>query len=256
MKGLLSVYKKELYLFFASPIFWVISFIFLGLTGYFFYSAVAYYSLLSFQAAQNPMLSGQLNMTEFVLKPLFGDISVIMLLLMPILTMRLMSEEKKAGTIELLFTYPLKDSEIIWGKYLAALTVFFLMLLGTLSYMLILAIIGKPEGGPIFTGYLGLALMGAAFIAFGLFASSLTENQIVAAVISFGALLMFWVISWIRSIVGPLTGQIFSYLSIIEHYENFAKGIIDSRDLIYYLLFISFFYFLTARFLETKHWRG
>jgi ABC-2 type transport system permease protein len=204
----------------------------------------------------NPMMARDLSVTEGVLRPLFQNISVIMLLMMPILTMRLFAEEKKSGTIELLLTYPVRDGEVLFGKYLAALTVFAGMLALTLVYPLLVAWTARLEWGPLVTGYLGLLLQGAAFIAVGILVSSLTENQIVAAVATFGTLLIFWVISWATDAAGPTFGRILTHLSLTEHFESFAKGVIETKDVIYYVNLTILSLFLTMRSLESKRWRG
>ena len=191
-----AVFKKELRLYFSSPIAYAVLTIFSLISGWFFYNVFGYYVMASMQAAMNPMMARDLSVIEGVLRPLFQNMSVIMLLMMPILTMRLFAEEKKSGTIELLLTYPVRDGEVLLGKYLAALAVFAAMLALTLAYPLIMAWVTPLEWGPLATGYLGLLLQGAAFIAIGILISSLTENQIVAAVATFGTLLIFWVIGW------------------------------------------------------------
>jgi ABC-2 type transport system permease protein len=252
----LAVYKKELRLYFSSPIAYAVLGIFALISGWFFYNVFAFYTLISMQAAMNPMMARDLSVTEGVLRPLFQNVSVIMLLMMPILTMRLFAEEKKSGTIELLLTYPVRDGEVLLGKYLAALTVFAGMLVLTFVYPLLVAWTTTLEWGPLVTGYLGLFLQGAAFIAIGILVSSLTENQIVAAVATFGTLLFFWVISWASEAAGGTLGRILSHLSITEHFDSFAKGVIDSKDVIYYLNLTILSLFLTLRSLDTKRWRG
>jgi ABC-2 type transport system permease protein len=256
MTGVFTVYRKELYRFFASPIFYVVGFIFLGLAGYFFYSAVAYYSLLSFQAGRNPFLSEQLNLTDMVLEPFFGSISIVLLLMVPLITMRLFAEEKKSGTSELLFTYPISDQGALLGKFFAGVSVLTVLLVATLPAMIILEILSSPPWPSIIGGYLGLFLMSSAFVSFGILASSLTENQIIAAAITFGALLLLWIIGWSESLAGPTLGSVLKYLSLLTHYDNFAKGILDSRDVLFYLLFIVVSLFATLRVLESRQWRG
>ena len=251
-----AVYKKEIRLYFSSPIAYAVFAIFALISGWFFYNVFAFYTLMSMQAAMNPMMARDLSVTEGVLRPLFQNISVIMLLMMPILTMRLFAEEKKSGTIELLLTYPVRDGEILFGKYLAALGIFVGMLTLTLAYPVLVAWTAQVEWGPLVTGYLGLLLQGAAFIAVGILISSLTENQIVAAVATFGTLLIFWVISWASDAAGADLGRILSHLSITEHFDSFAKGVIDTKDVIYYLNLTILSLFLTLRSLESKRWRG
>jgi ABC-2 type transport system permease protein len=252
----LAILRKELRLYFTSPIAYAVLTIFSLVAGWFFYNVFAFYTMVSMQAAMNPMMARDLSVTEGVLRPLFQNISVIMLLMMPILTMRLFAEEAKSGTIELLLTYPVRDGEVLLGKYLAALLVFVGMLALTLVYPLLVAWTTRVDGGPLLTGYLGLLLQGAAFIAVGLLISSLTENQIVAAVATFGTLLIFWVISWASDSAGGTLGRVLSHLSLTEHFDAFAKGVIDTKDLIYYLNLTILALFLTLRSLDSKRWRG
>jgi ABC-2 type transport system permease protein len=256
MRGFGSVYRRELYSLFASPIFYVVAVTFLVITGYFFYAAVATFNLISFQASQNPMMASQLSLTEMVMRPFFLDVSIVLLLISPLLTMRLFADERKTGTLELLFTYPISDHASVLAKFTAAMTSLLLLLLGTVPGVLLLGYFGNPSWAPIFCGYLGVLLIGCAFLSLGLFTSAVTQNQIVAAVLSFGALLMFWVIGWVRTLVGPTAGQVIDYLSITQHLDSFAKGVLDSRDLLYYFLFVAFFLFLTLRQIGSYRWRG
>lgn len=256
MKGFVSVYRKELYSLFALPVFYAVAFTFLVLAGYFFYSAIVYYNLLSFQASQNPMMAKQMNLMEMVLRPFFFDLSIVLLLISPLLTMRLFAEERKTGTMELLLTYPLPDRSIILAKFAAVVSAFAVILAGTLPGIFLLDYLANPAWKAILCGYLGILLLGSSFMSLGVFTSSLTQNQIVAAVLSFGALLMLWVIGWAKSYVGSTMGEVIDYLSIVKHFDTFAKGILDSRDLLYYLIFIVFFLFLTLRQMATYRWRG
>ena len=250
------IFKKELRLYFTSPIAWVILFIFLFIAGYFFYNIFAYYTLASMQSTMNPGMGRDLNVTDAVLRPLFSNMSVILLLLMPLVTMRLFAEERRSGTIELLLTYPVRDGAVLAGKYLAALGLYALMLACTLVYPAIVLYFARLKWGPLATGYLGLLLMGATFIAVGTLASSLTENQIVAAVSTFGTLLMFWVIGWSAEYVGGGWGRVLSHLSILDHFDTFARGILDTKDVIYYLNFTLVALFMTHRSLEARRWKG
>jgi len=256
MKGFFPVYRKEMYRVFASPIFYVVDFIFVALGGFFFYSMVASYSLLGFQAGRNPFMAQQLNLTEMVLEPFWGSMGIVLLLMVPLITMRLFAEEKKTGTVELLLTYPISDRGAVLGKYAAALSVVALMLAGTLPAMVVLSVLTTPPWATIFSGYLGLFLMGSAFVSLGLFASSLTRSQIIAAAASFGTLLLLWIIGWAQSLAGPALGSMLAYLSLLSHFENFSKGVLDSRDFLFYLLFVILFLFATLRVLEARHWRA
>jgi ABC-2 type transport system permease protein len=250
------IFKKEMLLYFTSPVAYVVLTIFLLIVGYFFYSIFAYFTVASMQAAMNPMMARDLNVTDGVMRPLFSNVSVILLLLMPIITMRLFAEERKSGTIELLLTYPVRDGAVLVGKFLAAFALYALMLFLTLLYPAIVAFFARLEWGPLVTAYVGLVLLGGTFLAVGLLASSLTENQIVAAIGTFGALLIFWVIGWSADYAGPVAGRLLSHLSIIDHYDSFARGVLDTRDVIYYVNFIVLALFLTLRSLEARRWNG
>ncbi len=256
MKGFWSVFRKEVYILFASPIFYALALTFLIIAGYFFYNSVAYYNLLSFQASQNPMLAEQLNLEQMVLRPFFLDLGIVLLLVSPLITMRLYAEERKTGTIELLFTYPLTDSSTLLAKFWAVLTALAVLLAGTIPGMLVLDQISGLNWALVFSGYLGVFFLGGAFLSVGIFTSSLTQNQIIAGVISFGALLMLWIIGWAKTMVGPEAAAVIGYLSITQHLDNFAKGVLDSRDIIYYVLFVTFFLFLTLRQMVSYRWKG
>ncbi|HOI93785.1 MAG TPA: ABC transporter permease subunit [Syntrophobacter fumaroxidans] len=256
MKGFWSVYRKELYSLFASPIFYVVAFIFLVISGYFFYSIVAYYNVLSYQASQNPMMARQFNILEMIFRPFFLDLSVVLLLIAPLLTMRLFAEERKAGTLELLFTYPISDWAMVLAKFKAVMSAFGIILLGTLPGVLFVSVLGSPSWKPVACAYLGVFLLGGSFISLGVFTSSLTQNQIIAAVLSFGGLLLLWVIGWLKNVVESPIGEVADYLSFAKHFDSFAKGVLDSRDLLFYILFTVFFLFLTLRQMGSYRWRG
>jgi len=256
MNGWYAVFRKEAANIFVSPIAYAVMAIFLVIAGFFFWANLSLLSLLSLKAANNPMLSQQINFTDIVVRPLIQNMSIVMLFVMPLVSMRLFSEEKKSGSIELLLTYPITDLGVLAGKFFAALVFLGVMLAGTLSFPVLLFAYGATEFGPMFTGYLGLFLMGAAFMSLGMFLSSLTENQIVAGTISFGAALMFWIISWTSSFAGEKAGYVLKQLSILEHMESFHKGILSLPDLSFFVLFTAFFLFLTARSLETCRWKG
>ena len=252
------LFKRELQSYFGSLIAYVAITMFLVIAGYFFYNLLATFSVVSFQAQTNPMLAKQyqlLNINETVVRPLFGNISIIMLLMTPLLTMRLFSEEKKTGTIELLLTYPVKDVDVVISKFLACFVVFLVMIMLTVTFPIFLMTFGEPEVMPIITGYLGLVLLGAAFVSLGMFTSSLTENQNVSASICFGVLFFFWLMSYSAAFVSAGLGRVITYLSINEHIASLAKGVVDTEDVIYYLCFTLLFLFLTLRSLESKRWR-
>jgi len=255
MKNVWSIAKREIKAYFSSPIAYVVIAVFLLLVGFFFYSAIWWFNSQSIQMAQNPYYFQQVNINQMVYAPLFHNMSIILLLMIPLLTMRLFAEEKKAGTEELLFTSPLSVGQIILGKYLAALAVLAAMLGLTGLYSLFTFAHGNPEPGQILNGYLGLFLMGAAFIGVGLFFSSLTENQIVAAILTFGALLLFWILNWASYSASGLWKDVLNYLSFFQHFDDMTRGILDTTDLVYYLSFAFFGLFLTHSVIQSRRWR-
>lgn len=256
MRGMLAIWTRELKAYFVSPIFYAVSTVFLAIMSLLFYFNMVGYLQYFMQAAQYPPMMERLNINEMILRPLFSAMSFVsVLILMPMLTMRLFAEEKKTGTIELILTSPVKDWHIILGKFLAVLSLYTIMLAMTLIYPVILALYGQPDWGPIWMGYLGLLFMGAGVLTIGLFASSLTENQIVAAVICFGTALMLWLFDSAADLIGGRWRDVLAYLSVLQHYENFSKGVLDSTDVLFYLSFICFGLFITVRSLESTRWR-
>ncbi len=251
-----NVFKKELKSYFVSPVAYIVILIFNLISGFIFYALCAYYSIVSMRYSGYTYPYFTLSPNEMILKPLFHNMAVTSLFMLPLLTMRLFSEEKRLGTIELLFTYPLKDSDIYWGKFLACLFIFFIMTLIPSLYILILEKWVNFDKFVILNSYFGLLLIGAGFISIGILISSLTENQVVSAIITFGVSLLFWIIGWISEIAGPKYSTFFEFISIYNHYENYPKGIFDTRDLIYYLSLCFFFSFLTLKILISKKYRG
>jgi ABC-2 type transport system permease protein len=260
MRVLWAIFRKELRAYFVSPIAYAVIAIFLIISGYFFYSLIRQFGEASLYYFQQASMMRQapppMNLNEWVVRPFFLNTSVVVLFLMPLITMRLLAEERKAGTIELLFTSPVTDFQVAAGKFLAAFGLYATLIGTTFVYMLVLELFGQPDWGPIVSGYLGLLLMGAAFLALGLLVSSLTENQIVAGTISFGLFLMLWVIQWASSFAGPSFGKVLEYLSVVSHFEDFGKGVLDTRDVIFYLSVITVGFYLTLQSLESFRWRG
>lgn len=250
------IFKREIKAYLSSPIAYVIVGIFALIMGFMFVNIVGFFQRASMQSAFNPALAGGLNVMDGVIRPLFRNAAVILLFLMPVIPMRLFAEEKKTGTMELLLTYPVRDGEVLMGKFLAALALFAGMLLVTLLQVAMLAPLVRLEWAPLLASALGLLLLGATFLALGILFSSLTENQIVAAVLAFGAALMFWIISWAADTTSGVLADVLNHLSLIGHYEAFARGTIETKDVIFYLNFTLFSLFLTLRSLESKRWRG
>jgi ABC-2 type transport system permease protein len=255
MSNILAIAQKELKSYFASPIAYIVIGFFSLLFGYFFYALLLYFDRQSMQFAG---LGAQatVNVNDQLIRPVFLNASVVLLFVLPMITMRTYAEEKRSGTIELLLTAPLTDFQIIMGKFLGAMALYAAMLAVTVIHMGVLFAFGNPELLPVLTGYLGLLLMGGCFISVGLLISSLTKNQIVAGMITFGVFLLFWVINWVGSFTGPTTQNVLNYLSITEHLDDFTRGIVDTKHLVYYLSFIGFGLFLTARSVDTERWRG
>jgi ABC-2 type transport system permease protein len=247
-----AIARKELRGYFASPIAWTMKGLFAFIYGLFYMTYLDYFVVQSAQA----QLGQPLNVNLQLVRPLLSNASVLVLFLLPMVTMRTYSEEKRSGTIELLLTSPLTDLEIVLGKFLGA-TGLYLALLGvTLAYVAVLFLFGDPEWLPVATGYLGLFLLGSCFISMGLFISSTTKNQMVAGAATFVMALMFWVINWRAESAGPTLGAILSYLSITEHFDDFGKGVLDTTHIVFYLSFIAFGLYLTLKSVDTDRWRG
>jgi ABC-2 type transport system permease protein len=256
VSNVLAIAHKELKGYFASPIAYVVIGLYSIIFGFFFYSVLLFFDRQSMQMAGLGGGGGAVNVNEQLIRPVFMNTMVIFLFMLPLITMRTYAEEKRSGTIELLLTSPLTDFQIIAGKFLGAMGLYAAMLAITLPHMGLLFYLGSPEWIPIVVIYFGLLLMGGCFISVGLFISSLTKNQIVAGVANFTVFLMLWVINWIASFMGPRTQDVLNYLSITEHFDDFTRGVIDTKHLVYYLSFISFGLYLTMRSVDSERWRG
>jgi ABC-2 type transport system permease protein len=254
MRNVLTIAAKELRSYFASPIAFVVIGFFALLYGYFFYALLSFFNRQSMQMSMG--MGGTMNINQMLIAPVLTNVTVILLFVLPMITMRTYAEEKRSGTIELLLTSPLTDTQIILGKFLGAMGLYAAMLAVTLIHTALLFLYGSPEWKPIVTAYLGLFLMGGCFISLGLLISSLTRNQIVAGMVTFAVFLMLWVINWIGQSLGPTGQAVLSHLSITDHLDDFARGIIDTKHLVYYASFIVFGLFLTARSVDSERWRG
>ena len=256
MNNILAIAHKELKAYFASPIAYIVIGFSAILFGWFFVNLLYYFDRISLQAGMGMGGPPSVNVNEMLIGPLFMNVSVILLFTLPLVTMRIYSEEKRSGTIELLLTAPLTDFQIVMGKFLGSFVLYAAMLAVTIVHLGFLFAFGEPEWRPVLTGYLGLLLMGGCFLSLGLFVSSLTKNQIVAGMITFSVFLLLWVINWVSTFVGPTSQTVLNYLSITEHFDDFAKGIIDTKHLVYYVSFIAFSLFLTVRSVDSERWRG
>jgi ABC-2 type transport system permease protein len=255
MRNVLAIAQKELRGYFASPTAYIVIGFFTLLYGWFYIALLRYFITMSMQAGQfgGPQA---MNVNQILIRQLLQNVTILVLFVMPMVTARTYAEEKRSGTIELLLTSPLTDLQIILGKFLGALLLYAVILVVTLIHIGLLFLYGNPEWKPIVTAYLGLLLMGGSFIALGLFISSLTKNQIVAGMVTFAVFLLLWVITWIGDSGGPTVSAVTNYLSIINHFDDFSKGVIDTTHVIYYLSFISFSLFLTAKSVDSERWRG
>ncbi len=256
MKNIYSIFIRELKSYFISPIAYVILTVFLLLSGYFFYTVLSWFLQYSIQMQANPY--GQpppVNVNLMMMRPLFLNMAIIAVFMIPMITMRLIAEEKKTGTLELLMTSPITPMQWILGKYLSGFILYASMI--TLSFIpiFLLFLFGNPEFWPVISGYIGLLFLGGAFLSLGLIVSSLTENQIIAATVSFFLFLLLWVIDWIADSLSYTMGSVIKYLSIVSHFDDFAKGIIDTSNIVFFLSFIIFGIFLTYRSIDSIRWR-
>jgi ABC-2 type transport system permease protein len=257
MRNILAIAAKDLRSQFVSPIAYVVLTGFLLLGGWFFFNLLARFNFLlnMYLSFRNPEAMERLNLNDFVIAPLLHNLSVILVILVPVITMRSFAEEKRSGTYELLMTSPLSVTEIVLGKFFGAFAFVFFMLLLTFVYPLILVLYGNPEIGVLLSGFLGLLLLATAFVAVGLLTSSFTENQIIAAVSCLVALLLLYVISWPADTAGETMGAVLKYVSLTEHFSELVKGVIDTRDLAYFGSVIILALFLTQRSVESLRWR-
>jgi ABC-2 type transport system permease protein len=255
MRNIWTICRRELYSYFVSPIAWVLLSIFAVLSGFFTYIISASFVNASLQA----QMSGQqmpMNVNEQVIAPLFSNIAVVGLFLIPLISMRLFAEEKRQGTIELLVTSPVHDMEIVIGKWLSAVLMYGALLVVLLLDYSFLFIYGNPDWKPVATGFLGILLQGACLLALGTFISTLTKNQIVAGAVGFALALVLWILNWTTSFGNSESVQVLNYLSIVSHMDSFSRGVIDTKDLVYYLSMIFLGLFLTSRSLESLRWRA
>jgi ABC-2 type transport system permease protein len=257
MNNVLAIAHKEIRSYFASPIAYVVIGLFALLFGWFYVAILNWFVQQGMQMSMSMgMGPTSMDVNQQMIRPLLLNMTVVLLFVLPMITMRTYAEEKRSGTIELLLTSPLTDMQIILGKFFGALTLYATMLLVTLIYVGALFFFGAPEWKPVVTAYLGLLLMGGCFISVGMLISSLTRNQIVAGMLTFGVFLLLWVIDWIGAFAGPAVEPIVNYLSITQHFDDFAKGVIDTKHVVYYVSFMTFGLFLTAKSVDSERWRG
>ena len=236
MKKILALFIREFQAYFFSRMAYVVLAAFLVISGYFF--------SLILEATR-----------EATLRYTLSNMTITLLFITPLITMRLLAEERSTGTIETLMTDPVREVDVVIGKFLAAFSFYILLLVPTLFYIMILKLVGNPDMGPLITGYIGLVLVGSVFISIGVLASSLSKNQIVAGVISLVSLLLLWVIGWAGEARPGVFARVGGYLGFFDHLEPFQKGIIDTKDVIYYITTSVLFLFLSVRILEARKWK-
>jgi ABC-2 type transport system permease protein len=242
---LLVICRRELHAYFGSVVAYVLLAVFLLLSGFFFYSDLRFF-----------VLFGGFTLATGLWQFVFLDMRLVAMLVLPLLTMRLFAEEKKLGTMELLWTYPVRDGEIVLGKFLAAWIFYLVMLAPTALGPIAFHHYHPFDVAPVLAGYLGMVLIGSAFIACGLFVSSLTENQVVSAMVTYGILVLFWFLTWNEDIASQEVVQILLGVSLFDRFFNFTRGVIDTKDLAFFGMFVSFFLFLTWQSLAARSWRG
>lgn len=247
MSGLLATLQRELRAYFFSPLAYVILTFFLLVNGYIFVLIVSFLSDPRAGGSATPM------------KLFFGDTFffwLVLLFVTPVLTMRLLAEERRSGTIESLMTAPITEIQVVLGKYFAALLFYLFLWLPTLTYVFIISRNSTVDWGPIAAGYLGVLLIGALFMAVGVLGSSFTRSQIVAAIVTFAMLMFLFAVTFMDSLTSSETWkEVLSYMNLLQHMDDFGKGIVDSRRLIYYVTTVALFLFLSARALAVKKWR-
>jgi ABC-2 type transport system permease protein len=255
MRNIWIICQKELHSYFSSPIAYLLLTIYAFIFGYFFWNMLGYFVMMGMESQMRGQ-SFPMNVNEQVIRPLLSNISVIGLFLIPIITMRLFAEEKRTGTIELLATSPIRDYEIIVGKWLAALLMYCSMLAFTAIDVIFIFRYGNPDWKPVAIGYLGLILQGGGLLALGTFISTTTKNQIIAAALTFAVCLILWVLDWSVGFETAQWAQVLAYFSITRHFESFSKGLLDMKDAVYYVSTIIFGLFLTGRAMESLRWRS
>ncbi|HLG95205.1 MAG TPA: ABC transporter permease [Bryobacteraceae bacterium] len=255
MRNIWIICRKELHGYFVSPVAYLLLTMFAIIFGFFFWNSVGYFNMVGLES----QMRGQafpMSVNEYVIRPLLSNVSVIGLFFIPMITMRLFAEEKRSGTIELLATSPIRDMEVILGKWFAAVILYAVLLLFTAINFAFLFRYGNPDWKPLVIGYLGLLLQAGGLLAIGTFISTLTKNQIIAGAATFGACLLLWVLEWVAGYETATWAKVLAYLSVITHFDSFAKGVLDTKDAIFYLSVIFLGLFLTSRSMESLRWRS
>jgi len=255
MRNVWVILRKELRSYFVSPVAYLLLAMFAVIFGFFFWNILGFFV----REGMESMMRGQtspMNLNERVIRPLLSNISVVGLFLIPLITMRLFAEEKRTGTIELLATSPITDLQVILGKWMAAMILYGgMLLLGAVNFVFLFRY-GHPDWKPLAIGYLGLLLQAGALLALGTFISTLTKNQIISGAVTFALSLLLYILEWVTGFDTSTSARVISYMSIITHFESFSKGLLDSKDAIFYVSLIFLGLFLTSRSMESLRWRS
>ncbi len=246
MRPFLSMLGKELRTFFASPLVYFVAAVFLALSGYYFYTNLNAFITFGF---------GE-SIVEHLWQRLFNDIVRVVITVIPLVTMRVYAEEKSLGTMELLYTTPLRDGEILASKYLACMAVFTMIVGSTVLYPILIYRIQPFDLSQLYAVYLGMFLLVSAMVSIGIFISSLTQTQLIAALFTYGAVLLLWNLSWNEAAVPKDILGVVSQICAYDHFEPFARGIVDLKDLAYFIALTTFMNWLTMRSMESRQWRG
>ena len=255
MRNIWIICRKELHGYFVSPVAYLLLTMFAIIFGFFYWNSVGYFNMMGLES----QMRGQafpMSVNEYVIRPLLSNVSVIGLFFIPMITMRLFAEEKRTGTIELLATSPIRDIEVILGKWFAAVLLYATLLLFTAINFAFLFRYGNPDWKPLAIGYLGLLLQAGGLLAIGTFISTLTKNQIIAGAATFGVLLLLWVLEWVAGYETATWAKVLAYLSVITHFDSFSKGVLDTKDAIFYVSVIFLGLFFTSRSMESLRWRS
>jgi ABC-2 type transport system permease protein len=255
MRNIWTICQKELHSYFVSPIAYLLLTMFGLIFGFFFWNVLAYFVIAGIEMQMRGQM-GPMDLNEQIIRPLLSNVSLLGLFFIPMITMRLFAEEKRTGTIELLATSPVTDLEVILGKWLAAMALYSCLLLFTALNFAFLFKYGNPDWKPLAIGYLGLLLQAGALLAIGTFISTLTKNQIIAGAVTFGVCLLLWVLDWVSGYETATWARVLSYLSVITHFDSFGRGVLESKEAVFYLTAIFLGLFFTARSMESLRWRS
>ena len=257
MGNILAIFGKEMRSYFGSPVAYVMAGVFLLFTGFVFRNQVLeFHDMGVFLQFAEYEQKSRLNVNEVVVESFFEFQTFVWMIVIPMLTMRLYAEEKRGGTYELLMTSPITSGQILMGKFLACYVLYVLIEVFALGYLGILSMYARIDWGPVFSGALGVLLQGGAFISVGILASSLTENQIIAAVLSFFMLILLWIIDWAARFADDVLFVVLKFLSLVEHTRDMIEGVVDTHDIVFFMSATVFFLFVTHHVLESRRWRA